>query len=118
MAHNFTPGSLLYENRNHAAGTHTRVVVDTDTGLPLIIKTQNTRPIVEANKRMANAVDRHVQRRRRLKGAGTTQIASIPIVIWHQLVAEGIDRDQQALQRWLSERDTRLFRVDDGKKLA
>jgi hypothetical protein len=118
MAYNFTPGSVLYEASNTEACTHTRVVVDHETGLPLIIKRQNTRPIVEANKRRANAVDRHQQRRRRLKGAGTTQIASIPIVVWHRLVALGIHRDEKALLKWLSERDNRAFRVDDGRKLA
>ena len=47
-----------------------------------------------------------------------TQIASIPIVVWHQLVAEGIHRDETALLKFLSERDNRFFRVDDGRKLA
>jgi hypothetical protein len=118
MAWNFTPGSVLYEASNPDAGTHTRVVIDTETGLPLIIKTQNTRPIVEANKLKANAIDRHAQRKRRLKGSGMTHVASIPIVVWHQLAAEGVTRDERALLKWLSERDTRLFRVDDGKRLA
>lgn len=118
MTWNFTPGAVLYDNVNHDAGTHTRVVVDSDTGLPLIIKTQNVRPITEANKLRANAIDRHQQRKRRLKGAGLTQVAEIPIVIWHQLEVEGITRDRTRLLKWLSERDMRFFRVDDGRKLA
>lgn len=118
VVYKFTPGSTLYDARNHDAGTHTRVVVDIETGLPLIMKTQNARPILEANKRLASLVDRHQQRRRRLKGAGTTLVASIPIVVWHRLVALGIHRDQRALLKWLSERDNRAFRVDDGRKLA
>ena len=93
-------------------------MVDSDTGLPLIIKTQNVRPITEANKLRANAIDRHQQRKRRLKGAGLTQVAEIPIVIWHQLEVEGITRDRTRLLKWLSERDMRFFRVDDGRKLA
>ena len=118
MSFNFTPGFVLYENVNHDAGTHTRVVIDKDSGLPLIVKTQNTRPIIEANKVLANVVDRHVQRRQRLQGAGTMRIASVPIVEWLKAEAQGITRDETALLKWLSERDTRAFRVDDGRKLA
>jgi hypothetical protein len=118
MTYNFTPGSVLYDNTDHEARLRTRVVVDIETGLPLIITTQNVRPIIEANKKAANGVDRHVQRRRRLAGSGMTHIASIPRVVWRQLVEQGVTRDERRLLKWLSERDHRFFRVDDGKKLA
>jgi|SRR5579864_1224531 len=99
-------------------GRRTRVVRDADTGLPLIVNDQHVTPIVDDCKRAASMVDRHEQRRRRTRGAGIVQVAEIPFVIWNQLQRLGIAQDQQALMKWLSRRDSRAFRVDDGRPLA
>jgi hypothetical protein len=112
------PGVLLYENVDPAAMKRTRVVRDSETGLPLIITEQHTKPIIEDNRRLANNVDRHDQRRRRTSGSGMVQVASIPIVIWRQLKESGVANDETRLLQWLSERDHRYFRTDDGRKLA
>jgi hypothetical protein len=112
------PGVLLYENIDAPALKRTRLIRDSETGLPLIITEQNTKLIIDDNRRLAGQVDRHEQRRRRTRGSGMVQIASIPIVVWRQLQASGVARDETRLLKWLSERDHRYFRTDDGRKLA
>lgn len=109
---------IIIDRATPATGTRTRVVTDGPTGLPLIVTSQDVAPIVEDCKRAASMVDRHDQRRRRLRGAGTVQVAEIPFVIWGRLQAAGITKDPKALMKWLSRRDSRVFRVDDGRRLA
>lgn len=100
----------LYGNYDPVTQRSTRVVADAETGLPLITLSQNTRPIVESAKRVASSF------------AGTqphniTHVARIPMVVWQRLMKTGVAKDEKAMNRWLNERDNRVFRTDDGRKL-
>jgi hypothetical protein len=88
----------------------TELVIDGESGLPLIVHTQNTKPIIEHCKRLASNFE------------GTnkddiTHIASIPMVIWRQLQALGITRDEKELNKWLEERDNAVFRTDGRRRI-
>lgn len=110
-------GPTLLERTDRTRGVKTKIIRDRDTGLPVIITTQDSRPIIEDNRKMANAADRHQLRRRHTRGAGVTQIANIPMVVWMRLRKLGITQDRAALKKWLSDHDNRFFRVDDGRRL-
>ena len=104
----------LYDNYNETTRRGTTIEIDSETGLPLIVQTQDLKPIIEANKRQANAFDKHQARQQR---DGITHVARIPMVIWQQLQKLGITKDQKALNAWLDERDNRVFRTDDSRRL-
>jgi hypothetical protein len=103
---------------SRARGTRTRVVRDSETGLPLIISSQNLAPIVRDCRNRAAEADPHALRKANVSGAGMVQVAEVPFVIWNNLQKLGITKDRKALMQWLSRRDNRVFRVDDGRKLA
>lgn len=100
----------LYESYDPATQRATEVTTDSETGLPVIVKSQNTRPIIEAAKRQAASFDATVRR-------DVTHVARIPAVIWQNLMRLGIAKDEKALNAWLNERDNRVFRVDDARRL-
>jgi hypothetical protein len=102
----------IFETWHPETGRHTEVTLDSETGLPLIVHVQNVRPIIENNKRLAASFDRTAP-----NPHGMTRIASIPTVVWGQLVRDGIAYDQERLKAWLDERDHRLFRTDDGRRV-
>lgn len=103
---------LLYSNYNEVTRRATEVVIDDETGLPVIIHSQSVAPVVESAKRLASNFDPH-----RPNPDGWTHVARIPAVIWRQLQRLGITRDQKALNAWLDGRDQRVFRVDDARRL-
>lgn len=43
------------------------------------------------------------------------RVASIPMSIFHQLLAEGIINDQQKMKDWLNNPDNRVFRTRPGR---
>jgi len=102
----------LFQRIDHAAQRMTCVTRDSETGRLLIISKQKTEAIVDANKRLANLFDRNAMR-----GRGR-MVASIPVDTYWNLHRLGITRDRKALLQWLSRRDTRFLRVDDGRPLA
>jgi hypothetical protein len=102
--------TAILETWNPATRRYTEIVRDSDTGLPLITYTQDTRPIVERAKREAAAFQG-------TNRDGITKVATIPVVIWQRLLQMGIAHDEAALNAWLNERDNRVFRTDDGRKL-
>ena len=102
----------LYVRHDHATQQMTCLTRDSETGRPLIISRQKSAAIVDANKRLANLFDRQAAR-----GRGR-MVASIPNVIYWQLHRMGITQDRKALMKWLSRRDARFFRTDDGRPLA
>jgi hypothetical protein len=104
----------LYDNWNPVTRRGTTIEIDSETGLPLIVQTQDLRPIIEANKRQASSFDKH---QARSQPDGITHVARIPMVIWQQLQKLGITKDQKALNAWLDERDNRVFRTDDGRRI-
>jgi hypothetical protein len=103
----------LFESYNPQTQRATEVTTDPDTGNLVFIHSQNTKPIVESAKRLAANFDPHVAR----PAHGFTHVARIPLVIWRELERLGITQDEKAMNRWLDERDNRVFRVDDARKL-
>jgi hypothetical protein len=106
---------LLYDRVNPATLSRTRITIDEETGLPLIVKRQELGPVLEAAKRAARRFDPAAVRRNPGK---VRHVATIPTVIMLQLKALGIWQDRRALMRWLSDPDNRVFRTDDGSRLA
>lgn len=109
---------VTWENR--AARTRTVVKPDPQTGLPLIVRSQDVGEILDANARDANAYD--PGRAARLPG-GWRHVARIPLVVWGQMRALGIVQgnkvvDEARFLRFLSERDVRKLRTDNGRRLA
>jgi hypothetical protein len=104
-------GATLYDSGlDPVSRSRTKVVRDSETGLPLIVRTHNSQPIIDANKRQAasfTGTPRH----------GVTHVARIPRAVYARLVRMGITRDEKAFNAWLNERDNRVFRVDDARKL-
>jgi hypothetical protein len=103
---------ILYDNYNPATLRSTTVERDEETGLPLIVHVQDTRQILEANKRSASSFDPH-----RAKRSSMVHVARIPLPEWIKLTRLGITRDERALNGYLNMRETRAFRCDDGRKL-
>jgi hypothetical protein len=102
----------IYESWNPITQRSTDVELDSETGLPVITHSQNTKPIVESAKRLASAFDPHAKRPNDM-----VHVARIPLVIWNRLQMLGITKDEKALNAWLDSRECRLFRCDDGRKL-
>jgi hypothetical protein len=91
-------------------GRGTTLEVDAATGVLIIKKTQPTRAIVESAKRLAaNFSGTNRQ--------GVTHVARIPKVVWQRLVQVGIAQDEKAMNAWLNDRDNRVFRTDDSRRL-
>lgn len=90
----------------------TELVIDGETGLPLIVHTQDLRPILEANKRASNDFDRLAP-----NPHGMTRVASIPMVIWRQWQALGITKDERLLNAELDKPENRFLRTDGGRQL-
>jgi hypothetical protein len=84
--------------------------IEWEGDIPIITYTQDTRPIIEANKRAA------------AEFLGTnrddiTRVACIPNVIVQRLMQTGVWWDQQALNKWLNDPANRWLRTDDGRTL-
>lgn len=106
--------TVLYEHVDSQRAIRTRVVRDTDSGLPLIVaQSQNTQPIIDDCARYAGVYDRH-----RARKQGGRLVAVVPAVMVNHLMRMGIWQDPQAKLAWLSRRDARGFRVDDGRPLV
>jgi hypothetical protein len=110
-------GPILIEDYNRQTAVRTKIIFDRETGLPVIVTHQDTRAIIDDNRRLQNSVDRHELRRRHQRGAGGVQIASIPMVVYMRLRKLGITKDRKAMRKWLSDPQNRYFRTDDGRKL-
>ena len=101
---------LLYDSWDPVTRRSVWIETDAETGLPLLTWSQDTKPIIEANKRAAS----------NFQGAnpdGFTKVASIPLVVVENLKKEGTWWDQAAMKRWLDDPANRFFRTDDGRKL-
>lgn len=102
-------GTLIYSNYNEVTRRVTEIETDPEAGL-VFTHSQDVRPIVESAKAIAASFDPLVKR-------DTTHVARIPLVIWRQLQKLGITKDEKRFNQWLDERDNRVFRVDDARKL-
>ena len=88
----------------------TELIVDGETGLPLIRHTQDVRPILEANKRLANNFTGPNKE-------GLTLVARIPVVVCNEWQRLGITKDQAALNAALQMRESMFLRTDDRRSL-
>lgn len=104
---------VIYENWRPESRRMTEVVIDDETSLPLIRHVQNVRPIIEANKRLSNAYDRH-----RKAPDGWTLVARIDINTWRQLHRTGVAKDPKAFDAWLDNPAHRHYRTDGGRRLS
>jgi hypothetical protein len=99
----------LYQRYDPTTGRNTEIETDPEAGL-VFTHSQDTRPIVESAKAIAASFDPLVRR-------DTVHVARIPLVVWRQLQRLGITQDRAALNRWLNDRDNRVFRTDDCSQL-
>jgi len=106
--------TVLYSHTNPATRRRTRVTVDAETSLPLIVSSQDTGPIVDSAKALASQFD---PIKPRTGSDEWTHVARIPLVMWQRLNALGITRDEAAFNAWLDHPEARQLRTDDGRKL-
>ena len=71
---------------------------------------QDVTDVVEYNKARYNLFDERTR-----WAADGDLVASIPNVVWFDLVKRGIAFDNDALKRWLDDPDNRAFRVRPGR---
>lgn len=102
--------TLLYDAWNPVTRRSTSIELDSETGLPVIVQTQDFKPILEANRRQANNFDPYLR-------TDTRHVARIPMVVWQRLMRTGVAKDERALNAWLDDPDNRAFRTDDGRRL-
>lgn len=74
----------------------------------VIATSQDVTAIIEANKRAANAVDKHQ------KYGEWSKVASIPMAVYHDLKQQGIVDDPARFKRWLNDSDNKFFRTRGG----
>jgi len=74
----------------------------------VIATLQDVTEIIEANKRSANAVDKHQ------RYGEWSKVASIPMSIYYDLKQQGIVDDPARFKRWLNDGDNKYFRTRGG----
>lgn len=104
---------------NHI-GVRSTVLSDADWPTAVIRRSQDCRPILEANRRERNEFAPRSQH----NAIGARKIASIPVVLLDYFKAWGIvDKrgrviDERAFLRALSDPDLAALRTDNGRRLA
>jgi len=88
----------------------TELVVDGETGLPLITHSQDCKPILDANKRLANNFTGPNKE-------GWTLVARVPAVVWQEWSRLGITKDEKALNAVLQMRESMYLRTDDRRRI-
>ena len=104
----------LYDHTNPATRRRTRVTVDAETLLPLIVSSQDTGPILDSAKALASNFD---PIKPRTGSDEWTHVARIPLVIFQQLQKLGITRDEAAFNAWLQLPEAAHLRTDDRRTL-
>jgi hypothetical protein len=106
--------TTLYANWVPASRRRTRVLLDAETNLPLIVTEQDVTPIVDSAKRLASHFD---PTKPRTGSDEWTHVARIPAVMWARLTKLGIAGDEKALNAWLNHPEARALRTDDARRL-
>jgi len=106
--------TVLYDNYRPDAQRRTRVVLDAETGYPLIIHDGNARGVAETAKRIASQFD---PIKPRTGSDEWTHVARIDMNTWANLNRLGIARDPAAFDAWLNMREARQFRTDDARRV-
>ena len=72
---------------------------------------QDVTALIESTKGAFNPVDEHAPWKGDLH-----QVASIPMVIYHELAKISNNfKDQRVIRKWLNDKDNRVFRTRPGK---
>lgn len=79
---------------------------DTETDEATITAEQDVDDVVEFNKAQFN--EQHG------RWGEFTKVASLPLVVYHDLQKKGILDDRKAFKRWLNDPDNRFFRTRPG----
>jgi|TARA_R100001480_G_scaffold50559_1_gene63859 putative lipase involved disintegration of autophagic bodies len=94
------------------SGIRTDFIFEEGTNLKddqiVIATSQDVTAIVKANKRSANAIDKHQ------KHGEWSKVASIPMSVYHQLKEQGITDDPARFKRWLNDGENKYFRTRGG----
>lgn len=111
---------MLVDRQNPDTASRTEIWRDTETGLPIIRRAQEIRPILDANARDAGDFDRARIARNPM---GARHVARIPFVVWGQLREAGIVQgntvvDVKRFLAFLSDPDVRKLRCDNGARLG
>lgn len=109
----------LFDSISPEALTRATVFRDSETNLPVVRHHQNVVPILDQNKRDANAFEGGKK-----NPMGLRHVARIPNVVALQLMQRGLldyrgrVGDADALLRFLSDPENRHLRTDNGRRLA
>lgn len=78
----------------------------------MVVETeQDITELAELNKASYNSYDRGSDKH----GEWGDRYASIPPVLWAELVQKGIAYDEPRLRKWLDDSDNRVFRTRPGR---
>ena len=102
----------IFETWNEVTRRSTELIVEEETGKTFIVHAQDTKPILDANKRASNNFDPSAP-----NPHGMTRIASVPMVIWRQWQALGITQDERLLNAELDKPENKFLRTDGGRRL-
>lgn len=100
----------IFDSWNPVTRRSTELVIDGETGLPLIVSTQDVRQILDGNKRLANDFQG-------TNKDGFTLVARIPMVVWQEWNRLGITKDEAALNAALQMREAMYLRTDDRRRI-
>ena len=100
----------ILDTWNPVTRRSTELITDGETGLPLIRHTQDVKPILDANKRLANNFTGPNKE-------GFTLVARVPWVTWSEWERLGITRDEKALNAVLQMRESMYLRTDDRRRI-
>lgn len=103
---------FIYDHWDETTKRATWIETDPETGVPIITTSQDVRPILEANKRLAANFDKH-----RARKQDFVLVARIPMVTWQEWNRLGITKDQAALNAALQMREAMYLRTDDRRRL-
>lgn len=95
-----TRTNFLYEESNSGRQSDDSVVIEHE---------QDVTDILKDNKAKANEIDRHQPH------GNMSKVASIPMVIFHDLKKKGILGDEKRFKQWLNDPDNRAFRTRGGR---
>ena len=108
--------TVVYDNSVAATRRRTRVLLDSETSLPLIVAEQDVAPIIESNKRIASNFDPIKPRTGSDEWTLVARIPAvmwarhIPAVMWARLTRLGITRDELAFKKWLEHPEAKIAR--------
>lgn len=82
---------------------------DHDTGEWYIAEEADVQEVADVAKESYASTDE------RARWGEGQRVASIPCIIWQQLVEQGIADDDKALRKWLDDPDNQVFRTRPGR---